>query len=440
MRLFKQTPEDYYNAPYAEFPALIRGTVVVVMAILWAFSKLMWRWKVEDADLLFERQDGRGSVVICNHTSMAELLAVETALFFGGRRIRPIFKSEFAKSKIVRWAFSRVGGIPVERGTADMKCLRLRHARRSVRRASGQVLAMSENVTNTSATASNQAIAPTIEIAAHAGTCYGVQRALDMALAAAPQAGECTQVHTLGPLIHNPIVVRELDEAGVGLADTLDDATSGTVIIRAHGVVPQVIDAAHDRGLTVVDATCPYVKKVHMAAERLVREGYHVVVVGEPGHPEVEGILGHAGDDAQVVSCAADADALPLKGKVGLVVQTTQTAQNLADVVAAITPRVQELRVINTICAATSERQQAAAALANRCDCMVVVGGKNSGNTRRLAQICADACEHTHHIEEASELEAAWFAGARHIGITAGASTPQEHIERAVARIKELCR
>ena len=124
MRLFKQTPEDYYNAPYAEFPALIRGTVVVVMAILWAFSKLMWRWKVEDADLLFERQDGRGSVVICNHTSMAELLAVETALFFGGRRIRPIFKSEFAKSKIVRWAFSRVGGIPVERGTADMKCLR----------------------------------------------------------------------------------------------------------------------------------------------------------------------------------------------------------------------------------------------------------------------------------------------------------------------------
>lgn len=124
MRLFKQTPEDYYNAPYAEFPALIRGTVVVVMAILWAFSKLMWRWKVEDANLLFERQEGRGSVVICNHTSMAELLAVETALFFGGRRIRPIFKSEFAKSKIVRWAFSRVGGIPVERGTADMKCLR----------------------------------------------------------------------------------------------------------------------------------------------------------------------------------------------------------------------------------------------------------------------------------------------------------------------------
>ena len=205
-------------------------------------------------------------------------------------------------------------------------------------------------------------------------------------------------------------------------------------------MVPQVIDAARERGLNVVDATCPYVKKVHMAAERLVREGYRVVVVGEPGHPEVEGILGHAGTDALVVSCAADANALSFKGKVGLVVQTTQTAQNLAEVVAAITPRVQELRVINTICAATSERQQAAATLANRCDCMVVVGGKNSGNTRRLAQICADACERTHHIEEASELETAWFTDAHHIGITAGASTPQEHIERAVERIKELCR
>ena len=214
---------------------------------------------------------------------------------------------------------------------------------------------MSENVTNTAATASDQATAPTIEIAAHAGTCYGVQRALDMALAAAPQAGECTQVHTLGPLIHNPIVVRELAEAGVGLAENLDDAASGTVIIRAHGVVPQVIDAARERGLNVVDATCPYVKKVHMAAERLVREGYRVVVVGEPGHPEVEGILGHAGTDALVVSCAADANALSFKGKVGLVVQTTQTAQNLAEVVAAITPRVQELRVINTICAATTQ-------------------------------------------------------------------------------------
>ena len=285
---------------------------------------------------------------------------------------------------------------------------------------------------------------PVIEVAAHAGTCYGVQRALDMALAAAPAEGAAggtdARVHTLGPLIHNPIVVRELEEAGIGLADTLDDAAAGTVIIRAHGVVPQVIDVARERGLNVVDATCPYVKKVHVAAERLVREGYTLVVVGEPGHPEVEGILGHAGSGALVVSDAADAEALALKGKVGLVVQTTQTAQNLAEVVAVLAPRVSELRVVNTICAATSERQQAAEELAGRCDVMVVVGGKNSGNTRRLAQICAAACPRTHHVEEASELEAAWFEDAGRIGVTAGASTPQTHIERAIARIKELCR
>ena len=277
-----------------------------------------------------------------------------------------------------------------------------------------------------------------VTVAKTAGFCFGVRRAVDLAEQQTRQGGE---IYAYGEIIHNMHEIARLEKMGVHTAQTLDGIPDGErVLIRAHGVVPQVIEAARERGLDVVDATCPYVKKVHVAAERLVREGYRVLVVGEPGHPEVEGILGHAGDDAQVVSCAADADALPLKGKVGLVVQTTQTAQNLAEVVAAITPRVQELRVINTICAATSERQQAAAALANRCDCMVVVGGKNSGNTRRLAQICADVCEHTHHIEEASEIEAAWFTDARHIGITAGASTPQEHIERAVERIKELCR
>lgn len=124
MRLFKQTPEDYYDAAYTDFPAPIRVLVAIVMAILWVFSKIMWRWSIQDESLLLKREDGKGSVIICNHTSMAEVVAIETALYFKGRRPRPIFKSEFAKTKIVSWAFSRVGGIPVERGTADMKCLR----------------------------------------------------------------------------------------------------------------------------------------------------------------------------------------------------------------------------------------------------------------------------------------------------------------------------
>ncbi len=274
-----------------------------------------------------------------------------------------------------------------------------------------------------------------IEIAAHAGVCYGVERALSMAADAATSAP--APVHTLGPLIHNPLVVKELEAQGVGLAETLDDASSGSIIIRAHGVVPAVIEQARARDLTVLDATCPYVKRVHAAAEKLVREGYQLIVVGESGHPEVEGIMGHADGAARVVSCADDLADLEISNRVGVVVQTTQTQATLAGVVSALLTRASEVRVINTICSATQERQQAASELASRADVMIVVGGKNSGNTRRLAQICAERCERTHHVEDACEINPAWFTGAELIGITAGASTPSSHIERAVKAIME---
>lgn len=275
-----------------------------------------------------------------------------------------------------------------------------------------------------------------IRVADHAGACYGVERALKLARRCGAEAA--APVHTLGPLIHNPLVVRDLEASGVELAETLDDAREGTLIIRTHGVVPEVVDAARARGLDVVDATCPYVKKVHDAAAQLAGEGYQLLVIGEAGHPEVEGILGHAGAPAQVVGEASEVAGLTLKPKVGVVVQTTQTAQRLSEVVAALAPRVRELRVVNTICKATEERQRAAAELAATSDCMIVVGGKNSGNTRRLAEICADACASTHHIESEDELDPAWFAGAREVGITAGASTPQEHIDRVRARIEQI--
>lgn len=275
-----------------------------------------------------------------------------------------------------------------------------------------------------------------VVVAEHAGACYGVERALK--LAAATAEGARGPVHTLGPLIHNPLVVDELAGAGVGLAERLEDVQEGTLIVRTHGVVPQVIEDARARGLEVVDATCPYVKKVHHAAARLIEEGYQLIVVGEAGHPEVEGILGHAGGEAWVVGDASDLDGIELAKRVGVVVQTTQTADRLAAVVSALSRRVQELKLVNTICEATSERQRAAAELAERAGCMLVIGGKNSGNTRRLAEICRARCANTHHIEDAAELDAAWFEGVGLCGITAGASTPQTHIERALARIGEL--
>lgn len=275
-----------------------------------------------------------------------------------------------------------------------------------------------------------------IEVARFAGVCYGVERALGMAEKAAGEARK--PVNTLGPLIHNPLVVNDLERIGVGTASNVSEVEEGTLIIRAHGVVPSVVEDARVRGLDVVDATCPYVKKVHNAAERLVREGYQLIVVGESGHPEVEGIMGHAGDDAHVVSVPGDLDAIDLSRKVGVVVQTTQTPGALADVVAELSKRTMDLRVINTICSATQERQDSAAELARRVDAMIVVGGKNSGNTRRLAEICTAACPKTHHIEDASEIEAAWFDGVSHIGVTAGASTPASHIERALVRMRSL--
>lgn len=275
-----------------------------------------------------------------------------------------------------------------------------------------------------------------IEVARYAGVCYGVERALGMAEKAADEARK--PVNTLGPLIHNPLVVNDLESIGVSTASSVSEVEEGTLIIRAHGVVPSVVEDARTRGLDVLDATCPYVKKVHNAAERLVREGYQLIVVGESGHPEVEGIMGHAGDDAHVVSVPGDLDAIDLSRKVGVVVQTTQTPGALADVVAELSKRTMDLRVINTICSATQERQDSAAELARRVDAMIVVGGKNSGNTRRLAEICTAACPKTYHIEDASEIEAAWFDGVSHIGVTAGASTPASHIERALVRMRSL--
>ena len=219
------------------------------------------------------------------------------------------------------------------------------------------------------------------------------------------------------------------------MANRLEDIPAGAVIIRAHGVAPAVEDEARERGLSVLDATCPYVKKVHVAAERLRAAGYQVIVVGEAGHAEVEGIMGHAGEGAVVVSGREDLDGLKLAPKVGVVVQTTQTDERLAAVVSALLPRTREVRVVNTICKATHERQESAAELAARADVMVVIGGRNSGNTRRLAQICAAACPRTYHIESADEIDPSWFVDAELVGVTAGASTPERHIREVIDRI-----
>ncbi len=275
-----------------------------------------------------------------------------------------------------------------------------------------------------------------ITVAEYAGACYGVQRALDLVQKVAGQSSG--PVRTLGPLIHNPQVVSELSALGVTVTEDVPEDAGSTLVLRTHGVVPAVEQAAREHDLEVVDATCPYVKRAHKAAERLQAGGYQVVVVGESGHPEVEGILGHA-PGAVAVAGVAELAGLELAKKVGVVVQTTQAKATLDEVLSYLTGHVAEVCVVNTICEATSERQQAAATLAKSSEAMVVIGGKNSANTTRLAEICRQSCERTYHVETPAELEASWFAGVNRIGVTAGASTPSKQIEELVSAIQALC-
>ena len=273
--------------------------------------------------------------------------------------------------------------------------------------------------------------------ARNAGACYGVQRALDMALAAVEGGGAAS---TLGPLIHNPQVVADLAARGVRAVEHVEDVHAGSIVIRSHGVTPAVRRAAASRGLPVVDATCPHVARAQKAAAQLGERLGRVVVVGEAGHPEVEGLVAcarEAGGQVCVVASGADVPE-GLAAPVGVVVQTTQTRAALDAVEAALRTRGVNPEVKNTICSATSQRQEAAAELAGEVDAIVVVGGRNSSNTTRLADICAASCPRTYHIESPDEVDPAWFAGCECVGVTAGASTPEAHIAAVVARLEAL--
>lgn len=273
--------------------------------------------------------------------------------------------------------------------------------------------------------------------AEHAGACYGVQRALDMTLKASAESGS---VCTLGPLIHNPRVVAELEDQGIHVANSVDAIDADEVVIRSHGVVPQVITEIKDRGFTVVDATCPHVMRAQRAAAKLASDGRHVLVVGEAGHPEVEGISAHAlvaGGECTIVGDAEDIPA-ELPCRIGIVVQTTQSEAKLSEVLSALEGRGLDIEVKNTICSATTQRQKSAIALAQQVDAMVVIGGRNSSNTTRLYEICSQYCASTYHIEGAEEIDPAWFSDAKTVGVTAGASTPDNQIESVVAFLNQL--
>lgn len=273
--------------------------------------------------------------------------------------------------------------------------------------------------------------------AENAGACYGVQRALDLANSACSEAG---RVSTLGPLIHNPQVVQELAERGVASVSAVGEAEGGSIIVRSHGVTPAVRRELDASGLTVIDATCPYVARAQKAAAKLGGSCAAVVVVGEAGHPEVLSLVDYAAEAGAKVYVAAQATDLPahIQGPVGVVVQTTQTRIALQGVLDALHARGLSVQLKDTVCSATLQRQQAARALACVVDAMVVIGGRNSSNTTRLAEICSEICPRTYHIEKPTELMPEWFRGCATVGITAGASTPEAQIASVEDWLKTL--
>lgn len=243
-------------------------------------------------------------------------------------------------------------------------------------------------------------------------------------------------VFTLGPLIHNPQAIARLEEAGVRSVSNLDDVPAKSVIVMpTHGVPRDVVTHAKKLGLIVVDATCPYVRKVHRLAEDLVRDGYQIIVLGDRHHSEVRGILSRAGDNAIAISGTEELRDIELGEHVGILAQTTQSVERYKQVVAAVSEKIKDVRASNTICSATLERQRDALALTEHADVVVVVGGRNSANTRRLAEICERTNVPTYQVEVKEEIDPAWLTNARIVGVTAGASTPDWIISSVVERL-----
>ena len=276
-----------------------------------------------------------------------------------------------------------------------------------------------------------------IKIAEYCGFCYGVKRAVEMAEKA---AADRINGATLGPLIHNPQFIAELEAKGIACKDDLDQFTAGeTVIFRSHGVGPEVYEEAEAKQLNIIDATCPNVRMAQKKAFQAAQDGYLPIIVGEKNHPEVKSIKKWAGENAIVVEYLKDISEVPQKDKYAVIIQTTFELQKFEEILAALQKeRDGEYRVERTICLATSQRQNAAMKLAGEVDAFIVIGGRNSANTRHLYELVANKCPKAYHIETAAELEQEMFRDCIKIGITAGASTPDRLIKEAIVAMENM--
>ena len=277
----------------------------------------------------------------------------------------------------------------------------------------------------------------TILRATHLGMCFGVRDAIALAeehAAAAP-------LTILGDLVHNPAVMASLREQGVSVATDVADVKTQTVMVTAHGASEKALARTRARGLNVVEATCPLVYVAHRAIKALLRDGYHPVIIGQRGHVEVRGLTEDL-DDFDVVLTEDDVRALAPRPRIGVASQTTQPIARVQYLVKLIRQRfpAADVKLIDTVCLPTKQRQTAAVELARQCDVVVVIGGAASNNTRELVQTSRQYCSRVHHIQSDGDLRMEWFAGAGTVGVTAGTSTPDPIIDQVERRIRELCR
>ena len=271
-----------------------------------------------------------------------------------------------------------------------------------------------------------------VTVAKSAGFCFGVRRAVEQVYHQVKEGKK--PVYTYGPIIHNDQVVRDLEALGVRVIhaeEELDSISEGTVIVRSHGVPRRIQEKIEARGLELVDATCPFVKKIHRIVMEESRKGAAVIIAGDESHPEVEGIRGLAEGPVWVVSRPGDMERLPLSaGKAAvLVAQTTFNYTKFEELVEIFSKKGYDGNVINTVCNATEERQSEARRIARTVDAMIVIGGRHSSNTQKLYEICSRECKNTYFVETLVDLDSKPFQSFRHVGITAGASTPNKIIE-----------
>ena len=279
-----------------------------------------------------------------------------------------------------------------------------------------------------------------VNVAKTAGFCFGVKRAVDQVYEQTEKENG-KKIYTYGPIIHNEEVVKDLRSRGVEVIHSEEELaalTEGIVIIRSHGVPKRIYDLLEERKLQYVDATCPFVKKIHNIVKKASEEGSHVIIIGNPEHPEVQGIMGWSLLPVTVIQDAEEAEQLSLQEeqKICIVSQTTFNYNKFKDLVEIISKKRYDISVLNTICSATKERQEEADQIARKVDAMIVIGDKHSSNTQKLFEICDKACNNTYYIQTLDDLNMNQLKSVKTVGITAGASTPKNIIEEVQNNVR----